>query len=270
MTELSDDLLVAYVDGQLARDQSRAVKRVLDQDIVAAQRAESLRAAHDRLEWVFEALLEDERALLMGDLDESAMPAPRTPGLGERILARGTETIAAGAVAILLLGLGVGYAVWGSKPLQPVTNLAAPVEVPAWQEDVARAQALMSRESLEVGLDSQGNTDFVRFQLAKLLGTDVVIPDFSARGFAFARAQLLRRQAQPLAQLAYLPERGMPLALYLRPGAGADRAPEIRAVAGLVTASWTVGGMAYLLAGHTTESDIGALARDARNQISGL
>jgi anti-sigma factor RsiW len=36
MTELSDELLVAYVDGQLARTQSRAVEKVLEQDDVIA------------------------------------------------------------------------------------------------------------------------------------------------------------------------------------------------------------------------------------------
>ena len=32
MTELSDELLVAYVDGQLARKQLRAVEKVLDEE----------------------------------------------------------------------------------------------------------------------------------------------------------------------------------------------------------------------------------------------
>jgi anti-sigma factor RsiW len=34
MTELSDKILVAYVDGQLALKQSRAVEKVLEQDAV--------------------------------------------------------------------------------------------------------------------------------------------------------------------------------------------------------------------------------------------
>jgi anti-sigma factor RsiW len=34
MTELSDELLVAYVDGQLARKQTRAIDKVLEQDDV--------------------------------------------------------------------------------------------------------------------------------------------------------------------------------------------------------------------------------------------
>ena len=42
MTELSDELLVAYVDGQLAREQTRAIDRVLEQDEVGARRLDVL------------------------------------------------------------------------------------------------------------------------------------------------------------------------------------------------------------------------------------
>ena len=50
MTELNDELLVAYVDGQLAEDQSKAIERVLEEDQVAAERVEALRAANAHLE----------------------------------------------------------------------------------------------------------------------------------------------------------------------------------------------------------------------------
>ena len=33
MTELSDELLVAYVDGQLVREQTRSVEKVLEHDL---------------------------------------------------------------------------------------------------------------------------------------------------------------------------------------------------------------------------------------------
>ena len=42
MTELSDELLVAYVDGQLARKQTQAVDKVLEQDDVIAKRVYAL------------------------------------------------------------------------------------------------------------------------------------------------------------------------------------------------------------------------------------
>lgn len=62
MTELSDELLVAYVDGQLARKQTRAVDKVLEQDDVLGARATALKEAHDRLEAAFEAVLAGEEA----------------------------------------------------------------------------------------------------------------------------------------------------------------------------------------------------------------
>ena len=37
MTELNDELLVAYVDGQLATAQSKAIERVLEEDEVASR-----------------------------------------------------------------------------------------------------------------------------------------------------------------------------------------------------------------------------------------
>ena len=57
MTELSDDLLVAYVDGRLADKQSGAVARVLEQDDVLARRVRALKSAHGRLEAAFDAIL---------------------------------------------------------------------------------------------------------------------------------------------------------------------------------------------------------------------
>ena len=60
MTELSDELLVAYVDGQLAREQTRAIDKVLEQDEVVARRLDALKEAHSRLEAAFEAILAGE------------------------------------------------------------------------------------------------------------------------------------------------------------------------------------------------------------------
>jgi len=72
MTELGDELLVAYVDGQLERKQSRAVERVLEQDDVIARRVHALKNAHSRLEAAFEAILAGEEAIV-------APPPPQGP-----------------------------------------------------------------------------------------------------------------------------------------------------------------------------------------------
>jgi anti-sigma factor RsiW len=249
MTELSDDLLVAYVDGQLARKQTRAVDKVLDQDDVIAARVEALKQAHNRLEAAFEAILAGE------EMDVSAVSAPEP----ERTLSEwrvGKVALAGAGIAMALVLAAVGYG-WplsfpGLTPApQGVTFplQTAPV-APGWREETARAHALLSRAGVEVGLQSQGNPDFVAFQLAKILGTDVKLPNLEPQGFRFVRAQALRSGGEPLTQILYLGESGAPLALYAKKGEGsATLTPKHYGAIG--TVAWTEDGVAYLLAGET-------------------
>lgn len=308
MTELSDDLLVAYVDGQLARDQSRAVKRVLDQDHIAAHRAESLRLAHDRLEWVLESLLDDERALMLGDIDPPPLSPPPRPSLRDRIAQWGTATIGGGAAIVALSGLIAGYAIWGGEGAAPagepqadpivVGSIPSPEQTPSeitvietasvpaiapiadqtdptlpanpvlatWQEEVGRMQALFARESLEVGLEAQGNMEFVRFQLSKAIGAELVIPDLSNDGFKFARAQVLSHRGEPFAQLSYLPASGAPVALYAKPDASPQSDIATRSIAGMIAAIWSDKGISYVLTGRLEESEMKRVADVARKQ----
>ena len=105
MTELSDELLVAYVDGQLARKQTQAVEKVLEQDDVIAKRVAALKNAHGRLEAAFEAILTGEEA------DAAATPAPHPPGLFIAWATLGKVSLAtAGLVAAFLMLLaGFGW-----------------------------------------------------------------------------------------------------------------------------------------------------------------
>ncbi len=365
MTELSDDLLVAYVDGQLARDQSRAVKRVLDSDEVSALRVAALKAAHERLELAFDALLSGEFVALTGmqppgeGEDDGLLPEP-----APRPRRRG-QLIAATAVVALGLGAAGGYLARDALTLQPwqteVTIMAPPAEPaaqadkealpaaaepkaeqraeamppakpapeaakpateaaevvesaapaavsveetaepakeagvaspapapaeeplvtgslaaaapaaalrpPSWQDDAERAFSLHGRSALEVGLDSQSNPDFVRFQLAKMLGDAAVLPDLSGEGLAFKRLEILQRDGVPLARILYLPEEGDPVALYARPREPEKDAPmTLHATGDVGMASWTEEHVGYLLAGRLPEDRIMTLAKAVQAQ----
>ena len=258
MTELSDELLVAYVDGQLARKQTQAVEKVLEQDDVIARRVVALKDAHSRLEAAFEAILAGE---------EAEVTAPEPPPPGFYVTWRTAMKVGlagAGIAAALVLAIG-GYG-WplGMPELARQSSGAADPEytgslAPSWQEEAARAQALLSRSSLEVGLDSQGNRDLVAFQLAQTIGPDVKLPDLDAQGFRFVRAQLLRSGSEPLAQLLYLRSTGAPLALYARKGEGSE-APSFKRYGGIGSVGWSEDGIAYLLAGEADEADMRRLA----------
>ena len=265
MTELSDELLVAYVDGQLARKQTQAVEKVLEQDDVIARRVDALKDAHSRLEAAFEAILAGEEA------DAAAQPVPQAPGLFIPWTTLVNSGLAAGgiAVALILALAGFGWPLTMPEFARHQPGAADPEYVGSiqrtWQEDVARAQALLSRASLEVGLESQGNSDLIAFQLAQSMGPNFSPPDLAPKGFRFMRAQLLRFNDEPLAQLLYLGASGAPLALYAKKGEGAS-APLFKQYGNVGSVAWSQGGIAYLLAGEGGEASLMKLASAVRTE----
>jgi anti-sigma factor RsiW len=258
MTELSDELLVAYVDGQLARKQIRAVEKVLDQDDVIAARVDALKHAHARLEAAFEAILAGE------EMDVSAASAPAPEGIViEWRVAKMALAVIGIALALLLAIAGYGWPLSFRSIMAPpqaatVSPQGASV-APAWQEEMARAHALLSRETLEVGLESQANRDFVTLQLAQILGVNLKLPNLEPQGFRFVRAQALRSGNEPVVQILYLGERGAPLALYAKKGEGNDTlTAEQYGSVGTVT--WAEDGVAYLLADDIDDTMLMRLA----------
>ncbi|MEM7191513.1 MAG: hypothetical protein AAF405_01375 [Pseudomonadota bacterium] len=105
MTELSDELLVAYVDGQLARKQTRAIDKVLEQDDVLEARVTALKLAHARLEAAFEAILAGEEAEISQAVAEPDEDGFWVPWHTFKVAAASTGV----AVALLLAVLGFGW-----------------------------------------------------------------------------------------------------------------------------------------------------------------
>jgi anti-sigma factor RsiW len=263
MTELSDELLVAYVDGQLARKQSSAVDQVLEQDDVIAKRVDALKDAHGRLEAAFDAILAGEQA------DAETQPVPQGPGLFiPRDTLIKTGLAAAGiAAAFALIVSGYGWPLVMPELSRGALAPADPDYVgsvaPTWQQEAARAQALLSRDSVEVGLDSQGNRDLVAFQLTQAIGPSLDVPNLAPHGFTFKRAQLLQFGEAPLAQMLFLGSSGAPLALYVRNAQG-TQAPSFQRYGALGGVAWSQGGLSYLLAGDQPEAPLLKLAEAIR------
>jgi anti-sigma factor RsiW len=259
MTELSDELLVAYVDGQLARKQTQAVEKVLEQDDVIAKRVHALKDAHRRLEAAFEAILAGEEE------DALARVTPQPPGvfIAWATLAKVGLASAGLAASVVMLLAGFGWPLTAPEFERQSSGAADPVHVgsiaPRWQEDAARAQALLSRASVEIGLESQGNPDLVAFHLAETIGANLSVPDLAPQGFRFMRAQLLRSGNEPLAQLLYLGARGAPLALYAKKSEG-SAAPSFKLYGALGGVAWSQSGVTYLLAGEEDEASLMKLA----------
>ena len=263
MTELSDGLLVAYVDGQLARRQSSAVEKVLEQDDIIARRVVALKDAHSRLEAAFEAILAGEEV-------EVAAPEPLPAGFYVTWrMAMAVGLAGAGIAAAVLLALGGSGSLRAPEFAPRSSGVGDPPYTgsltPSCQEEAARAQALLSRSTLEIGIDIQANRDLVAYQLAQTIGPGVKLPDLDAQGFRFVRAQLLRSESEPLEQILYLRAIGAPLALYAKAGEGGET-PVFKRYGTIGGATWSEGGVAYLLAGDADEAEMMRLAGTIKSQ----
>jgi anti-sigma factor RsiW len=102
MTELSDELLVAYVDGQLVREQTRAIDKVLEHDDVIARRVDALKEAHGRFEAAFEAILAGEMIEILA-----------TPMLLPRFKRKRRNGLAKVGLAVVGVGLALAALVGG-------------------------------------------------------------------------------------------------------------------------------------------------------------
>jgi anti-sigma factor RsiW len=265
MTELSDELLVAYVDGQLARKQASAVERVLDQDDVIARRVEALKAAHDRLEAAFDAILAGEEIAV-------SAPEPQAPGF----YVTWTRAVKIGfATAGLLASLGLMMAGYGwpltvpdlARSSSGITDPEYTGSIsPSWQETAARAQGLLSRESLDVGIASESNPDLIALQIGQAVGPGLKLPNLDAQGFRFVRGQMLRAGEEPLVQLLYLGTSGPPLAVYAKRSAASEE-PVFKRYGGIGSVAWSEGGFSYLLAGEVEEPALMKLAGTVRSEL---
>jgi anti-sigma factor RsiW len=262
MTELSDELLVAYVDGQLARTQSKAVEKVLKQDEVIARRVEALKEAHARFESAFEAILAGEMHEITLRADpyvRTTEPAPQ-PVKGKSM----TSLVLVGILAAL-----AGYSVPLVLPELTPERYVLPKETARmtsnWQDDVARTQALLTRSSLEVGLESQGNRDLIAFELAQAVGPTLKVPNLDPQGLKLVRGQLLHYSGKPLAQILYLGSRGAPIALYAMPTEQKSD-PEFSVIGDIGMVAWSEEGVSYLLAADADEDLLMRTAEKIRHE----
>lgn len=275
MTELNDELLVAYVDGQLAAAQSKAIERVLEEDEVAAERVASLRAANEHLESAFEAMIAGEPIPVPATEADTAAKASGLRRFGAFL--RKSAAFAWVGFGCLLGGAAGGFMFYDTivadpapqtmtvaeqpAPPPPATSAAVTPAPATWADDMIRVQTMLSPETFTFGLESEGNMDLTSFQISKTLGTDITVPDLSRDKLTFQRAQVLQREGKPFAQIAYLAETGDPVALYATTRSGEAAPMRLGDRDGVGFVMWTQGDLELLLAGNLTDERLGQIAR---------
>jgi anti-sigma factor RsiW len=267
MIDLSEELLMAYVDGQLDKPQTMVVTRLVHDDEALAQRVARLQQTQARLLETFGALLREGTA--------SARPARNAAKVSRFSFANfslGRGLFTAGTIGMLLLcGVCVGVTIayyMGFHQQMAVMQDEAALQMPPvnWPEDMAELHAYFSNDTVSVSLESQTNPEVVTFQLGKV-AKGMQLPDLSANGMTFARGQVLNYRGSKLMQLIYTNKSEPLVAVYVAPG-GTD-GPVLPGQFGDVkTVSWGVNGLRIVIAADMSHDALKGLAALVQSQMS--
>ena len=262
MTELSDELLMAYIDGQLDKPQASVVAHILRSDEGLNQRVQRMQDSQARFLEQFGALVRD------GSLP-GAKPNKPLSRRAETALAEASNFLTAGVAGLLIvfgasLGFTIAYYSGISRGAAVVEEMNLP---PAnWPEEIAELHAFFTPETLTASRDSQSNPDLVKFQLAKLSSQAVALPDFSQSGLRFVRAQMLSYRGNRLMQLVYTGRSDPLVAVYITPG-DAETPVAPGRFGDVKTVSWSQDGLRFLIAADMTQEALRALAALAKSQL---
>lgn len=284
-----DEDLVAYLDGELSLAERQVIDQALSESADLRARLETLRQGDRPFREAFDTLLEQ------APMDRLLAALP-SPGPSASVIATSTappprpanDRRAIGVAAMLLLTLGIGFAVgFGTSSdraqtreaallaeldeieaeLEEAEELASARPAPAakgWRQAVADYQVLFTTESLT---PDQGGDDALALASARV-GLPLDPATRAAAGLQFRRAQLLAFNGKPLVQLAYLGEDGVPVAFCIiasnKPEA--DTQYEVRNGLGIV--HWIIGGFGLMVIGDLPEDRLNRIAADLRQSIN--
>jgi anti-sigma factor RsiW len=265
MTELSDELLMAYIDGQLDKPQASVVGHMLHADGELAQRVRRMQESQARFLELFGALVRE------GPMSAAKAGKAKSPQL-DRNVVDPTGFVTAGVAALLVvfgasLGFTTAYFSGMSHNTSAVVDEGVQMPPANWSEDIAELHAFFTPETLTASRDSQANPEVVRFQLGRLSPRAAVLPDFSQSGLRFVRAQALSYRGNRLIQLVYTGKSDPLVAVYITSGDG-DSAVSPGRFGDVKTVSWSTGGLRFLIAADMTQEALRALAAIAQAQLA--
>lgn len=251
---ISEDRLLAYVDGLLSPEDVIDVERQIAGDPEAQKLVEALRASDLPYSEAAESLIE------VPDLSHIAesLRRSRTPA-GRSFLNR-FAPIAASIAVVFVAGLLAGQHLF--PPAQP-----EPTKWAIWVDRIASYQALYSRATLAMQTPPAERRIRQMKRVSEAIGAPVIAPDLTSLAADFKYARLYRIDGQALAQIAYLPKSGEPFSLCLMKTDKADRPPKYLKAHGQTVVAWRKNGVEYFYVGETPRKTIDGYISAIQAQI---
>lgn len=267
-TRPDDDLLSAWLDGELEAEALAQVQAWLQDHPEDAARVRAWAADRDALRVRLDASLAQPLPQAWVDRlgTASSAPAANEPHWWRRAL-----------VAGLMLASGLGGA-WvqrhSAADTTPLVAMAAPGGVEPWVQRAAAAHAVYvpeQRHPVEVSVQQgdaaqrQQQEQHLSQWLSKRLSTPVILFNLRSEGFELVGGRLLPDTPNPGAQLMYQRPDGQRVTVYVLRHEAPPKAanePDVRTlqVAGLDAMVWYEGGAACALVGSLPRVQMNKLA----------
>jgi anti-sigma factor RsiW len=285
MTQLSDEFLLAYIDGQLEKRQSGEVSHLTSVNAEIARRVARLKRSQAQLIESFGAFAREEvavpRSALQFDDGEDKQPykekaavraGTQSAAHKEPDAVRKMLFVAAVFAGGVFGGYGATVLTGQRAPLPPKDTERAPAAAQLsplpWPADIVRFHSFFPRETLTPYPDAIANPELIRFQLSKITAKALTPPDFSRQGYALYRGQTFNYHQERMMQLTYASKTEPPLTLYALPAAEhADSPIAVQALGSNKAASWVTDHVRFLLTGEKNEEDLKLLAVMAQSQM---
>jgi anti-sigma factor RsiW len=282
MTHLSDEFLLAYLDGQLEKSQSAEVAQLAGGNPEVSRRVLRLKRTQEQFIEALGGFAREHIAVPANVLQFSEAEvkpkgnAPLPPRSRETRKSSGFVSSGLFLAAVFASGVAGGYgATFVTAHPQPALPPKIADRAPAalftpasWSADIAKFHSFFPKEMLTPHPEAITNPEFIRFQLSKITAKALTPPDFSHQGFSLFRGQTLRYNQDNMMQLTYASKTEAPLTLYVLPADGyADSAVTAQSFGSYKAVSWVSDRVRFLLTAEKNEEDLKVLAVIAQSQM---
>ena len=286
----ADDLtLMAYVDGELAPEESRKLEEHIRASSEAAELVALLRAsrldykqafAAQNLPPVPDSLTQKIEALAREYGTKTTAPGVNDPWVTAPavVLAVAPVRSRLRAVPTWLAAACVAGAFCGGLFLRPGTFALLSPGMPSsagatmassglspWVTAAVGYQQLYTRDTLAYADENPAATSKIVDDVRRDDKLALRIPDLSSAGLTFKFVRRLHFNNKPLVQIVYLPEKGPPIALCVMKGMNSDQAVAAQVVDAMHVVTWRQAELSYALIGKTEGVDLGALGQRISN-----
>jgi len=254
----SDEMLVAFIDGELDAEQSAKIETLIDVDKDVAERFEFLSRSDLPYGDAFAPLLAAAPDAKLATM-LAAIPSgqKREPFFGMN-----RRGFLAAAAACLIAGIAIDRGI-----IEVNHRLAKPDEGTEWRAVVAEYLELYTPDTLSAPAGDRAAQSAQLDQVGSKLGISLTPETVAVPGADFRRAQVLEYDGKPLAQIAYLDPEDGPMALCIVPSDKGKAEPDMERRRGMNVVYWSNATHAFMLIGHATADRMKEMADSVRIRL---